>query len=289
MKILLTGGSGFIGSHTHSKLLARGYKVFLFKGDIRKVGDWKKNLKEKIKIVVHLAAVRRETERDFDVNVRGTENLFIAAQGLNKLPKKVILASSQAVYMGCKIPFKESMKPVPTTTYGRSKLELEKMAQKWGKKLGIPLVILRYSTVLGPGVRKKSKMSGPLFRWTQAALAGESIKVFQDGQQSRDYVHVDDVASANILAVESLKGGIYNVGGNKEIRLIDFANWVADATRAKSKVLVVGGKASPSDPRHLFSDTQKLRRYGWKPKKTAKEAVSEFVHSLRKQQKRNTL
>ncbi len=278
MKVLLTGGTGFIGRCTYSRVLEKRHRVFLFKGDVRKVEDWKKNLEKDVDVVVHLAAVRGERQKNFDINVKGTENLFLAAQQLNKLPKKVILASSQAVYMGCKIPFKESMEPVPTTAYGRSKLESEKVAQKWSKKLGIPLVILRYSTVLGPGVKKKSKMSGPLFIWTEAALSGEPIEVFQDGKQTRDYIHVDDVVTANLLAIKKLPEGIYNVGGGKEVKLIDFANWVKNATGGKSEVLVTGGKATPFGPQRLFSDTKKLKSYSWKSRKTAKQAVEEFIN-----------
>ena len=281
MKVLLTGGTGFIGSHTHSKLSARGYKVLLFKGDVRKVGDWKKNLEKEVDVVVHLAAVRTKTKKDFDVNVKGVENLFIAAQQLNKLPKKAILASSQAVYMGCKIPFKERMEPVPTTTYGRSKFESEKVAQKWSKKLGIPLVILRYSTVIGPGVKKKSKMSGPLFIWTEAGLSGEPIKVFQDGEQTRDYIHVDDVAAANLLAAKKLPEGIYNVGGGKMITLLSLAKIIRDATKTKSRI-VITEKFSKSDPRHLLSDITKLESLGWRPRKGVKEAVYEFVKNFKK-------
>lgn len=282
MKVLLTGGTGFIGSHTYSKLLTRGYKAFLFKGDVRKMGDWEKNLEKEVDVVIHLAAVRAKTEKDFEGNVKGIENLFMAAQRLNKLPKKVILASSQAVYMGCKKPFKEDTKPKPTTIYGRSKLKAEKVAQKWSKKLEIPLIILRYSTVLGPGVREKSGMSGPLIVWTRAGLAGEPIRVLQDGKQTRDYIHVDDVVAANLLAVKKLPKGIYNVGGGKEVKLIDFAKWVKDVTGKKSEILIVGGKVSPSDPQHLFSDTLKLESFGWRAEKTAREAVCEFVKKQKK-------
>ena len=276
MKVLITGGTGFIGRHTHSKILEKGHKAFLFKGDVRKVGDWEKNLEKEIDVVIHLAAVRTKTKKDFDVNVKGTENLFIAAQRSNKLPKKVILSSSQAVYMGCKKPFKEDMKPKPTITYGRSKLKTEKVAQKWSKKLGIPLIVLRYSTVLGPGVSEKSGMSGPLFAWTQAGLVGKTIKVFQDGKQTRDYVHIDDVVAANLLAAKKLPGGIYNVGGGRKIALLTLAKLVKNATDSESKI-VITKKFSKNDPRHLFSDIAKLKNFGWKPRKTVKEAVCEFV------------
>jgi nucleoside-diphosphate-sugar epimerase len=144
------------------------------------------------------------------------------------------------------------------------------------------LIILRYSTVLGSGVSKKSRMSGPLYSWVEAGLKGNPIEVYQDGNQSRDYVHVDDVVSANILAIESLDEGIYNVGGGKKVKLIDLANWVKKATGNLSEVLIVGGQPSPSDPRHLFSDTKKIKQSGWSTKKTAKKAVYEFVKSFKK-------
>lgn len=280
-EILITGSSGFIGSRTVSKLEKLRFKVQLFKGDVRRVEDWQENLAGG-EIVLHLAAVKTKTDKDFEINTRGTENLFKAAQKSEKLPQKVILSSSQVVYLGCEPPFKENMVPRPTTVYGKSKLEAEKIAQEWSEKLGIPLVILRYSGVLGPGVREKSNMSRPLFAWTKAALGNKPIKVLQDGNQTRDYIHVDDVVAANILAIESLDRGIYNVGGGEEIKLVDLANWVRKATGGLSKVLIVGGQPSSSDPRCAFSETQKMEQYGWFPKKTAKEAVREFIKSFKK-------
>ncbi len=84
------------------------------------------------------------------------------------------------------------------------------------------------------------------------------------------------------MAVKKLSKGIYNVGGDKEIKLINFARWVKDVTGKKSEILIVGGKASPSDPRHLFSDTLKLESFGWRAEKTAKEAVCEFIKKQKK-------
>lgn len=281
MEVLITGGSGFIGSKTGEKLKERGYQVRLFKGDIRRGRDWETNLRGE-ETVLHLAAVRTETKTDFEINTRGTENLFKAVNKNGKIPRKMILVSSQAVYLGCKPPFKETARPKPTTIYGKSKLKAERISQKWCKKLKIPLIVLRYSTVLGSGIRKKSRMSGPLYIWVEAGLKSKPIKVYQDGNQSRDYVHVDDVATANLLAIESLDEGIYNVGSSEEVKLIDLANWVKKATGNLSEVLIVGGQPSPSDPRHLFSDTKKIKQFGWSTKKTAKKAVYEFVKSFKK-------
>jgi nucleoside-diphosphate-sugar epimerase len=276
-EILITGASGFIGSATTKALQKQGNKVKMFKGDIVKVSDWKKNLKGDETIFL-IAGVRTETKKDFKVNAGGVERLFYALNRTNKLPNKVILASSQAVYMGNKTPFKESQKPTPTTIYGKSKLLAERIAERWSHKLDIPLVILRYSTVLGRGVREKSKMSGPLFIWTKIVIAGEPINIFQDGKQTRDYLNVSDVVSANLMAI-NLPAGIYNVGGAEPIQLLDLANWVKKAAKSKSEIVILGGNPDKDDPGEMFSDTSKIRSYGWKPGNTAKEAVEDYVIS----------
>ncbi len=279
MKILLTGGTGFIGSYTYKELRKMGHEVQLFKGDIAKTSDWQKNLKGGETIFL-IAGVRTETDIDFAVNTDSIKKLFEIAVREQKLPKRLILASSQAVYMGNVAPFNESQEPLPTTTYGQSKLLGERIAEDLCREFGIPLVIFRYSTVLGKGVREKSKMSGPLFIWTKAALNNAPMKVFQDGNQSRDYIHVGDVASANILAID-LPSGVYNVGGGESVRLIELVNWIKEASGSSSEVVILGGESSKSDPREMLSDTAKIKSYGWKTLKSAKEAVLEFVASLK--------
>lgn len=280
-KVLITGGKGFVGGHTCKALLKKGYEVFVFDGDVRKVGDWERNLVKSIDVVLHLVAVRTETEKDFEVNIKGTENFFKTVAKLSQKPKKFILASSQVVYIGKKPPFRESMKVKPQTIYGKSKYQAEVISQEYGNKFGIRVIILRYSTVLGSGVKEKSNMSGPLYLWTKAALKGDDIKVFQDGKQTRDYVHVDDVVLANIMAVEKNVGGVFNVGGGREIELLSLAKMVKKVTGSKSKI-VITEKYSKTDPRQMFSNIAKLENLGWKPKKSTKQAVYEFVQEYKK-------
>jgi UDP-glucose 4-epimerase len=270
--VLVTGASGFIGSRTNEAL-----KGNPFEGDIRSVEDWEKNLK-KDQIIFLIAGVRTETKKDFEINAVGTINLFDAINNNNK-PKKIVLASSQAVYMGNQAPFKESQVPLPATVYGQSKFLAEMAALKWCRKFNIPLIILRYSAVLGPGIREKSKMSGPTFMWTRAALAGEPLKVNQDGRQSRDYVHIEDVVSANALAM-NLPDGIYNVSGDREVMLSELAQWIKEAANSNSEIVIVGGEPTKDDPKRMASDTSKIRKYGWKWSKTAKEGATEFVLSM---------
>lgn len=276
VRVLVTGANGFIGRETVNDL-KKSYGVKKFDGDVKDRSDWQENLVGG-EIVFLIAGVRTETDTDFAVNAYSIENLFDAAIKLNKLPKKIILASTQAVYMGNAVPFKESQTPLPPTIYGQSKLLGEQIAYKWCQELKIPLVILRYSTVLGVGIKEKSKMSGPLYAWTKAALAGEPIKVFQDGKQSRDYIHINDIARANMLAV-GLPEGVYNVGGGKQVKLLALAKWIKQATRSHSEIVIMGGEPSRSDPKEMFSDTKKIKSHGWKTQRSAKDAVFEFVAS----------
>lgn len=275
-KILITGGGGFIGSQTAKKLKELGYSVKLFEGDVCRVEDWGRNMAGG-EVIFHFAGVRTESEEDFKVNALGTENLFLAAKSSGKIPQKVILVSSCAVYVGSKPPYHEEMAVKPATIYGQSKLKAENSAQKLAFKLKIPLVILRYATVIGPGIREKSRMSGPLARWVKAGFKGEPIKVNQGGDQSRPYVHIEDVVSANFLALEKIREGIFNVAGRGEIKLKTLARWVWEATGGRSEIVVLSGKPTPDDPKDFTVQTEKIRRWGWRPVKSAKEAVEEFV------------
>lgn len=275
MKILITGTTGFIGSATKQELLKRNHQVLPFVGDIRKIADWKKNLQQSPEVILHLAGVKTETDLDFQVNTKSCKNLIQALKDLSQTPQKIIFASSQAVYIGTKPPFKEDANCRPQTVYGKSKYEAEK-ALCDAQNLDIRVIILRYSTILGRGIRQNSTMSGPLLRWTKNARSNEDISVFQDGKQTRDYIHVSDVVSANILAVEKDIKGTFNVGCSSQVAALSLAELIKKETNSKSHI-VITNQFSSSDPSHLFSDTSRLRSLGWNCTKTVKDAVDDFI------------
>ncbi|MBI3486052.1 NAD-dependent epimerase/dehydratase family protein [Candidatus Daviesbacteria bacterium] len=276
-KVLIIGATGFIGSNITPKLKSSGFEVTLFKGDVRNISDWENNIKGQ-EIILHLAGVKTETDLDYQINTDGIENLFKAIEITGRLPSKIVFFSSQAVYLGCKAPFKETMEPKPTTVYGKSKFKAEQIAQQKSAKLQIQLVILRLSTVLGEGIRRNTTMSGPLNNWVKLGFKGKKIKVFQDGNQTRDYLGIKDVVSASLISINKIKSGIFNVGGGQKYRLIDLAELVKTTTSNKAVIEIVGGGATSSDPRELISDISRLEKFGWKPKQSLKSAVLGLIN-----------
>ena len=120
-------------------------------------------------------------------------------------------------------------------------------------------------------------MSGPLFIWSQKALAGETLEVFQDGQQSRDYIAVADVVKAIVLTLKQRRmEGIFNVGGDRRIKLIQLASWIKEAAHSHSQIQVKGGQPSVVDPYELFSSTSKIREFGWKPVSSIKSTIKKI-------------
>jgi len=281
MKILLTGSTGFIGGHIRSGLKEDNYLVLPFKGDITEVKDWRTNLEFGAETIICTAGIRTEGPADFKVNKGGVKSLLTALAKTSEKPKTIIYISTQAVYSGLTPPLKENMPVKPATPYAKSKKEAEDIICQIGQKNNIRTVIFRLSVVLGSGVREGNHMSGPLAIWTKNALSGKALEVNQDGQQTRDYIHVADVVSAILLAVRNDKvAGIFNVGGGRRVRLAEFAEWVKEAAKSNSQIVIKGGGESVNDPGDLFSDTSKIRKFGWKPQKTAQNAVSEFVSAF---------
>ncbi len=346
-KILVTGGAGFIGSHTADLLASKGYKIRIFdllsppvhigkwpkhlkgkgyelmRGDVRKKKDWEKALKG-IDAVYHLAAYqdqRLDFSTFFETNTTSTALLYEVIVE-KKLPiKKVVVASSQFVYgdgeyrcahgsrgtffpelrsyaqfakgewdIKCPhgkpathVPFKESQRVLPTNSYGLSKYALEMMAIRLGKTYGIPTTAFRYSIVQGARQSPRNLYSGALRIFVSQALARLPITVYEDGNGTRDFVNVHDVAQANVLALTNKKTDyeVFNVGGGKAHRVISFAKEVKKITGSDSPIIV--GSFRRTDTRHAVSDISKLKSFGWRPRLGTTEAIKEYAEWFKKE------
>ncbi|RJR28671.1 NAD-dependent epimerase/dehydratase family protein [Candidatus Microgenomates bacterium] len=347
-RVLITGGAGFIGSHTADLLHSKGYKIRildnlsskthngqwptylkrdfeLMRGDVRYKKHWYEAMRD-IDYVIHLAGWMDLTP-DFSqfasVNMVGTANLYETIVKNNLSIKKVILASSQFLYgegewsckthgrvfpgsrkgsdlqkgiwdplcpkTGCEIKIvydnsKESHFPHPPNQYSISKLAMENMAMTLGKQYAIPSVAMRYSIVHGARQTVKSAYSGALRIFTLQMLSRQNPTIYEDGKQTRDFVHIQDVANANLAVLESSETAfnIYNVGSGRAYSIIDLAKMVSEKLNVKVNIAPCG-KYRIGDNRHSVSSIQKIKKLGWEPKHSEQEAVSDFVEWVTKQ------
>jgi UDP-glucose 4-epimerase len=235
MKILVTGGAGFIGSNVVDIYIQNGYKVVVvddlsmgnlenvnkkakfYKMDIRdkKIIDIIK--KEKIQVINHHAAQISVPDSvknpllDADINIKGTLNLLFAAKE-NKIKKFIFISSGGTVYgEPQKLPAREDYKICPENPYGISKVAGEHYVKFFAKQYNFKYVILRYSNVYGPRQIPHGE-AGVVAIFIKKILAGEKPVIYGKGKCVRDYVYVGDVASANLKALKIGDNDEFNIG-----------------------------------------------------------------------------
>jgi nucleoside-diphosphate-sugar epimerase len=239
MRCVVTGGAGFIGSHTTQELIRRGHTVVVLddfstghEENLATIGGRVEVRKGSVadldavraacrgaNWVIHLAAqvsVPRSVQDPIEtnlLNVDGTLNVLVAARDAHAA--RVILASSCAVYgESPRLPKSEFMAAAPNSPYGVSKSTGEFYAQVFARSYGLQTVSLRYFNVFGPRQSPNSAYSGVLSLFCTALRDGAPVTVYGDGEQSRDFVYVDNIVQANLLACEAPEapGLVFNIG-----------------------------------------------------------------------------
>ena len=286
MKYAVTGGAGFIGSHLVKKLVERGNEVIVIdnlntgkKQNIEKISkkidffevdirDFSaiENILKNIDGIFHEAALAsvqdsfRIPDEFFDVNVNGTENIFKIAK---KLGIKVVYASSSSVYGNpISIPIKENDDKNPFNPYAKTKLEDDKLAEKYAKN-GLKVIGLRYFNVFGPGQSKE--YAGVIKLFLERIQQGLPPLINGDGLQVRDFVYVNDVVNANILAMESnIDSEFFNIGTNSVVSVLDLANMIIKFSGLKLKP--IHRPPVPGDVKATQADITKAKMMlKWKP------------------------
>ena len=282
MRILITGGAGFIGASLANRLVEEGHhvrvlddlsagdparldpKVLFTRGDVKDVPKlW--TLLQDVTCVYHLAARVSVPEsilypRDYnDVNVGGTVSLLEAVRDVGV--KRVVLTSSGAVY-GEQVeqPVKERATPHPTSPYAASKIAAECYVSTIGALYGIETVILRIFNAYGPGQFVPPAHAPVIPQFLKQALGGGSLVVFGDGNQTRDFVYIDDVVDALVAAAraEGVEGNIINVGSGQETSINELVRKVEEATGRAVDVLY--NKAQSGGVSRLVADISLARR-----------------------------
>jgi len=299
MKILVTGGAGFIGSHLVDRLIKEGRKVIV--ADNLSTGK-KENLNKKAKfykidicspqisqifkkerpeIVYHLAAqidVRKSTEnpvQDANINILGALNILENCKK-NKV-KKIIFASSVGVYGEPKIlPVKENHPLNPLAPYPITKLTTEKYLNYYQSQ-GLNFVSLRYANIYGPRQPSEIGEGGVIAIFINKILKGERPTIFGRGQQTRDFLYVDDAVKAAILALKTQTSSIFNVGTNKEITINSLLKLILKILNKKIKPIYKPLREGEIIRSRI--DFSKIKKeLGWQPKYTLENGLKETIN-----------
>src|SRR3989338_2082805 len=294
IKIIVTGGAGFIGSNLVDELIQQGFsdihiidnfltgkrenvnpKAVLHEMDIR---DYEKifPIFKDAKLVFHLAAMPRvqvsilDPRTTHDVNVTGTLNVFLAARDGGV--KRVIYSASSSAYGDQKtLPLKEEMEACPQSPYGLQKYEGELLARLFSELYGLETVSLRYFNVYGPRAASDGAYALVIAIFLNQRKKGEPMTIVPDGTQSRDYTHVSDVVRANILAATSSnvgKGEVINIGGGHNRTVLEVAKFIGGPTVFIEHRI---------EPKHTFADISLAKNLlGWEPQVKFEEGIQEL-------------
>lgn len=231
MKILVTGGAGFIGSNLALALQAGHNEVTIIddfsSGNSANLKDFKGKVitadiasldllpgLDGFDVISHQASITDTTVTDREKmignNVAGLRNVLDFAVAHKA---KVIYASSAAVYGNGSVPMKEIQQPDPLNSYGVSKHLMDKLAMQYaGEHPSMTIIGLRYFNVFGPGEQHKGKTASMIYQLARQMLQGKHPRIFRDGEQKRDHIYVKDVIRANVKAIDADKSGIVNIG-----------------------------------------------------------------------------
>lgn len=304
--VLVTGGAGFIGSFVTSRLVERGYAVRilddlsradearlpgllaldgveLVRGDVRSAEDVARATVG-IEAVVHLAAdcINKsvaDPASSVEVNVVGSQRMFGAAAAAGV--RRVVYASSASVYgQPERLPMVETDPPRPQTPYCLGKLAGEHLLQFYGRHHGLPWMALRFFNVFGPGQNTDAYYTSVVLTFLRRILDGQAPVIDGSGEQSMDFVHVDDVARAVVLAVDSPESNlVVNVGTGISTSIADVARIL---------IAELGATVEPEfRPRpvlvsHRAADiTRAGEVLGWKPEITVEQGLAEIVRDVR--------
>jgi UDP-glucose 4-epimerase len=305
MKLLITGGAGFLGSHLCKKYTEEGesvvcldnfsnsatqnikpllkYRNFrLINGDVRDAELVEKAMHD-VDAVIHLAAqihVDRsviEPRLTFETNVIGTLNVLEAARMADV--KKVLHASTSEVYgTALYAPMDETHPLNAIHPYGASKIGADRLCYSYINTYGMDVAVIRLFNMYGPG-QKGSGYGSVISLFTRRVLGDRPPIIYGDGNQTRDYTYVKDAVEAYdlILKYKHMLHEPINFGTGKEVKIVDLANMIIKLCGKEGKLKPVHTEARHVEVKRLVSNATVAKRLGWKPKYTLEAGLREFI------------
>ncbi|MBT2678832.1 NAD-dependent epimerase/dehydratase family protein [Bacillus sp. ISL-35] len=297
-KVLVTGGCGFIGSHIVEQLALKGFEILV----VDNLSTGKKSnisgmdvslyecsilspefheivLESQPDYIIHHAAqvsVANSIERpilDEEINIKGSIKVIEAA--LKAKVKKIVYASSAAVYGEPKYFPIDTEHPVyPLSPYGVSKLTVEKYLEMYHHLHGLDYTVLRYSNVFSPRQDPNGE-GGVISIFMEKIKNGEPLTIFGDGEQTRDFVYVRDVAHANLMALKNGSGKTFNVSTCKAISLNELSNTMIQMADDPGKI-IFQNERDGDIKKSVLSNQSTISQLGWKPKDSIKDGLNEM-------------
>ena len=305
MKILVTGGSGFIGSHivehyqdkaeeirvldnlrTGYRRNLDGLKHVFIEGSVTDRETVAKAVAG-VDYIFHMAALVSVPEsmakpgECVDINVHGLLNVLEAAAGGGV--KKLVFASSAAIYGdNPTVPKLETMLPEPKSPYAVTKLDGEFYLDLFNRERGLETAAIRFFNVFGPRQDPKGAYAAAVPIFIEKALKGEDITVYGDGGQTRDFIYVKDIVGALSFAAETPGvTGVFNAGYGGQMTINELARKIIAAAGSASKVL--HGPERAGDVKHSRSSADKLHGAGWRPQHSLDRALATTLDFFRQQ------
>lgn len=307
-KALVTGGSGFIGSHLTRALVAAGHEVRVLddlssgrRSNLAGIEDQieflEADLSQRdvaqaacagVEVVFHqgaIPAVPRSVEDPlgtFRVNVNGTYELLVAARDAGV--RRFVLASSSSVYGPTEsLPKVETQHPNPVSPYAAQKLSGEQLAMSFFHSFGLETVALRYFNVFGPRQDPTSGYAAVIPAFAAALLAGRPGRINGDGSYSRDFSYIDDVVAANLAAATAPKapGNWINIAGGKRITILELYETIARVLGVTDLPPELGPLRVGDIPHSMADVTRARELLGWSAKASLEESIAKTVESYR--------
>jgi UDP-glucose 4-epimerase len=302
MKLLVTGGAGFVGARVAALLLEAGHTVTIFddlsvgreaampEGAKLVHGDLRDASKIKGAVaghdaVVHLAAQAlvpesvENPQKAFDINLLGGHNLLEAMRAHDV--KRLVYSSSAAVYGNpVHVPISEDDPTLPINPYGATKLAFEALAHAYHAAYGFHVTAFRYFNPYGP-TEDHHPETHAVPNFIKAALAGQPVPLYWNGDQIRDFFYVDDIARAHVMGLAQDGFHVYNLGSGEGQKVRDVVDMVFELTGSHSTIDDLGER--PGDPPRLLADTTRARdELGWQPEVSLEDGLKRTIEAFRK-------
>jgi UDP-glucose 4-epimerase len=301
MKILVTGGAGFVGSRVVEYLLRDGHTVTVFdnlstgfahavpdgaslvEGDLRDASAVSDAV-EGHDAVIHLAAQAlvpesvSDPQKAFDINLVGGFNLIEAMRkhGITR----IVHSSTAAVYGNPEqVPIREDDRKLPINPYGSTKLAFEALLHSYHAAYGFNVTMFRYFNPYGPTEHHEPETHA-IPNFIRAALDGTPVPLYWKGEPIRDFFFVDDIARAHVMGLSRDGYNVYNLGSGDGVRVGDVVETIFSITGSRAEIADLGER--PGDPMQLFADTSRANNeLGWKPEVSIEEGLRLTVEAFK--------